>query len=236
MTLNLSSDENAGTSALPERDRVRRPGRWQSPWLLGLGVLVVTNLLYALPRYLQFDPKLSRDPILAGYPLQFPLIVAHLLAGNIAMVTVFLQVTAWVRRRHPAVHRISGRLYVFAGALPAALLGLYLVPALPTPTGQVGLVTEAVLWIATTLTGFRMARAGNYAAHRRWMLYSFALALGTTWSRVLYLMELAVPALALPSDVYLEVTSWLGWMINLLIAHWWLQRRRPAVPARGSSA
>jgi hypothetical protein len=227
VTTNLStkdlSDETA-TGGGPPTHRAR----WQSPWLVGLTALVVLNLLYALPRYLQFDPNLSRNPILPDYPMQFPLMVAHLLTGNIAMVTVFLQVVPWVRRHHPRTHRISGRMYVFAGAIPSALLGLYLIPALPTPTGQIGLAVEATLWITTTVLGYWHARSGRYAKHRQWMVYSFALALGTTWSRVLYVAMIAIPGFTIGDNAYLEITSWLGWTINLLIAHWWLERRRPA--------
>jgi Predicted membrane protein (DUF2306) len=88
------------------------------------------------------------------------------------MVTVFLQV--WPRRRHPAVHRTSGRLYVFAGVLPSAVLALAIVPF---AAGSTGNAIDAILWLATTVAEFRMARRHRYAEHRRWMIFSVALCL-----------------------------------------------------------
>jgi hypothetical protein len=197
---------------------------WQNPLVVALAVIVVVNLLYALPRYLTFDPDMSRNPIDPDSPMQFPLVIVHLLTGNLAMVTVFLQVLPSVRRRYPKIHRISGRLYIFGGVLPSALVGLYLLPYLPTPFGQIGLATEATMWVSTTAVGFYFIRKRKYLKHRRWMVYSFALALGTSWSRVLYYAYLGIPGFNLDPNAFLEITSWLGWMVNLLVAQWWLER------------
>ncbi|MBD0324764.1 MAG: DUF2306 domain-containing protein [Aldersonia sp.] len=54
--------------------------------------------------------------------------MAHIFFGSVALLTACLQVWPWLRRRHPAVHWYSGRLYVFAGALPAGLAVLTVVP------------------------------------------------------------------------------------------------------------
>ncbi|MFD4253944.1 hypothetical protein ACFWQL_29780 [Amycolatopsis thermoflava] len=62
------------------------------------------------------------------------------------------------RAKHPRGHRITGRIYVFAGALPAGLLGLYI--------------------------GWRTARRRRFGDHRRWMARSFALAMSIVLSRV----------------------------------------------------
>jgi hypothetical protein len=147
------------------------------------------------------------------------------------MVTVVLQIMPYIRRHYPAVHRISGRLYVFAGVIPSALLGLFLLQFLPTPVGKVGLAAQAVLWIGVTMIAFRMIRRRQYAEHRRWMIYSFALTLGTSWSRVLFIAMTVWPTFQMDELLFLEVTSWLGWMINLVIAHWWIERTsgRPLV-------
>jgi len=39
----------------------------------------------------------------------------------------------------------------------------------------VGFSLLAVLWIGTTLVGWRFATTGNFASHKRWMMRSYAL-------------------------------------------------------------
>lgn len=205
-----------------------RPGSgfrwWRSPWIAVLVAIVAVNLIYALPRYLQMDPSQARVEIDPGFAPHFPMIIVHLLTGNLALVAAALQVMPWIRRRYPALHRMSGRIYVFGGVLPSVALGLILIPQLPVNSGQVGLVTEATLWVATTVAGFRMARQRRFAEHRRWMTYSFALAVGTTWTRVLYFAMVSIPGFAIREDIFHELASWLGWIVNLLVAQWWLER------------
>ncbi|MCX4388075.1 DUF2306 domain-containing protein [Micromonospora peucetia] len=206
-----------------------RPGSWWRQryfWLVLLLGLVVFNLIYALPRYLSLDPSQSRSGLDPSVPAQFGLLVAHVVTGNVAMVTVLLQLWSWLRRKHPRVHRASGRVYILAGALPAAGLGLFaLIPLRPNHAGSVGLGVMGVLWIVTTLVGWQMARRHRYAEHRRWMLYSFALALGTSWGRIIVVVLTVFPGLPVNFGVLVEVNNWLGWMVNLLIAHLWIESR-----------
>lgn len=209
-----------------------QPGSWWRQryfWLVLLLAVVVGNVLYALPRYLQFDPKQSRvglDP--SAVHTHFGLLVAHVITGNVAMVTVFLQLWPWLRKHHPQVHRISGRVYILAGVLPAAGLGMFtLIPLRQDQTGSVGLAAQAVLWLGTTAIGWRMARQGRYVQHQRWMLYSFALALGTSYGRVIAEVLTNYPGVFkhVPMPVLIEVIYWLGWIVNLLIAHLYIESR-----------
>ncbi|MFV2013414.1 MULTISPECIES: DUF2306 domain-containing protein [unclassified Micromonospora] len=206
-----------------------RPGSWWRQrylWLVLLLGLVVFNLVYALPRYLSLDPAQSRSGLDPSVSAHFGLLVAHVVTGNIAMVTVLLQLWPWLRRNLPQVHRISGRVYILAGALPSAALGLFaLIPLRPNHSGSVGLGVMGLLWIVTTLVGWRMARQGRFAEHQRWMLYSFALALGTSWGRVVVSLLTAFPTLPVNFSLLVEVNNWLGWIMNLLIVHLWIESR-----------
>lgn len=207
------------------------PRPWWSQWYLWLVVLlgeVVFNLIYALPRYLSGDPDQSRSALNPAVSQHWGLLVAHVVTGNVAMVTVLLQLWPWLRRNHPKVHRVSGRVYILAGALPSAGLGLFaLLPIRHGGPGSIGLGFMAVLWIVTSLLGWWTARQGRYVEHRRWMVYSFALALGTTYGRFVVVALTMYPGLAphINFDILIEVTSWLGWVVNLLVAHLWLETR-----------
>ncbi|KJK58367.1 DUF2306 domain-containing protein [Saccharothrix sp. ST-888] len=224
------------TGALATGPRRVRPGAgttttapswWQSPWVAVLAVLVVFNLLYAFPRYLTGDPQQARIPLDPAFPAHYTVLVAHVVFGNISLVTVFLQVLPWIRRHYPAVHRMSGRVYVFAGALPGALLALVLVPYSTAPSGKIGLAMMGVLWLITTLLGFRAVLRRRFVDHRRWMVYSFALALGTSWGRVVVELMPHIPGFRIGIMTLLEVANWAGWVLNLVIAHWWLERTGP---------
>ncbi|GAB2893705.1 hypothetical protein GCM10027074_72090 [Streptomyces deserti] len=195
--------------------------------MAALAVVVVFNLLYAFPRYLSGDPQQSRIPLDPGFSQHYLVVVLHAVLGNLALVTVLLQVLPWIRRHHPRVHRVSGRVYLFAAALPTTVLAFALVPFSQAPFGAFGLMLSGVLWIVTTLLGYRAARRRRYIDHRRWMIYSFAISLGTTWGRVLSELMQAFPGFEVSLSFMLELSTWGSWVINLLIAHWWLDRTAP---------
>jgi hypothetical protein len=101
----------------------------------------------------------------------------------------------------------------------------------------------AVLWFGTTLAGFRAIRQRRFADHRQWMLRSVALAFSIVAYRVWLMIAFAVfvPEIYTGAEVdpaaldeAIGLTSWLSWVVNLLIVEWWLQRRRR--PAQRSSS
>lgn len=236
MTQNLESSRQnwSGEPRRPPGRRAVEQLRWpwyRSPWVIATAVLVIFNLFYALPRYLSLDPTISLVMIDPGFPLHYPALVLHVVTGNIAMVTVFLQILPWLRRRSVRFHRISGLLYMYGGALPSAVLALVILPYSLAPTGQVGLFSMAIAWIVTTIAGYQAQRRHRYRAHRRWMAYSFAISLGTSWGRVFSLFLPLLAGVEINMVLYIETTSWL-WVLNLLIAHFWLQRRAALNRAR----
>src|SRR2546421_10170272 len=126
----------------------------QAWWMMPLVALVLAFLLFLLPPYLGLDPSKSRVPIDPSLPLHYPLLIVHIVTSTIALLTLCLQMWPWLRRHHPPVHRISGRVYVFAGALPAALLSLVLSLYATHTNGGLGVVTAGVFWAVTTWMGF----------------------------------------------------------------------------------
>jgi uncharacterized membrane protein YozB (DUF420 family) len=152
---------------------VRRfPWRWAA-----LSLLTVAFLVFSLPPYTTLDPAHARLPAPVGVPWYYPALVAHIAFGSIALVTACLQLWPRLRARRPAAHRWSGRVYVFAGAIPGGLVVL-------TITGfgiwganqRTANTLLAVLWLVTTVAGYRAARRRRFAEHREWMVRSTALA------------------------------------------------------------
>ena len=50
-------------------------------------VLVAVFLALELPAYVGFGPAASRVPVRPELPLHYPLLVAHIMSGSIALVT-----------------------------------------------------------------------------------------------------------------------------------------------------
>jgi hypothetical protein len=192
----------------------------QNAWLIPVAVVLLDLLIVSLPPFLTFDPTVRQALANSATPdLHYGLILIHVLFGTIAVVTACLGVWPWLRIRHPAAHRWSGRLYVFLGAMPAALLSLGVNYLHNGWHGDMGGYVQAGFWFLTTLIGYVAIRKGNYLRHRRWMLYSFAMTTSVIWGP---LGAEFIPAEGL---LYLhELTRWVGWLVNLIVIKWWLDR------------
>ncbi|MER5262137.1 DUF2306 domain-containing protein [Actinosynnema sp. NPDC002837] len=242
----------APRAAAPDRARAW----WRRPWIAPLMTVAAVFLAFSVPPYLTFDPSLSRLRPPEGDDLYYPLLVGHVLFGAVAMVTACFQVWPSFRASHPRGHRITGRIYVFAGVLPAGVLGLYIGwHTAAGPSVRVANLVGSALWVAVTIMGLRMARRRRYGEHRRWMSRSFALSMSITLSRVVTIIATIVlmPQLDTTfkgSRELLQYSSasigvWLSPLLLLLITDWVLERRKPAArrqaaggtgPPRGADA
>jgi hypothetical protein len=213
-----------------------RKSWWRRPWLIPLALVAALFLLMRVPAVITLDPA-AVPPVRLNDPVRFhhTVMLAHVFFGAIAWATVCLQLSSRLRQRHPRVHRVSGRIYVFAGMLPAATLALVLVPLTAWgPVAKGGMTVWAVLSLTITIIGFRMARARRFVEHRRMMLYSFGLAFAVLSGRLIAILVLSIPVIG-PHIIAVtggEVEGfWLGWMVNLALVHWWLRRTADRAPA-----
>lgn len=203
-----------------------------------LAGLVMAFLAYSLPPYLTGGTRVP-----ATFGLHYPLLVAHVLLASMAMACAVAQLWPAMRRRHPAWHRRTGRVYA-ATALPAAASAIVIGAA--TPFGPILAVSNVVLgllWLLFTIEGVIAARQRRFGDHRRQMLRSVTLALSIIsnriWTPVLYVVfdPLRASVFGGNEEKYLWLVAgaggWLGWTIPLLLLQMWL--RRQSVPATGRS-
>ncbi|MBY8870322.1 DUF2306 domain-containing protein [Micromonospora sp. PLK6-60] len=227
------------TSAPAGRRRVSRQLRWAVPLLL----VAIAFVAYALPPYLTLDPSQSRLPVPEAHPQYYPLLVAHIVFGSVALLAGSFQVWPWFRRRYPVAHRWLGRAYLFGGVFPAGIAVLGVAPLSSTGfVSQVGNTMLAVLWLATSVAGYRMARQRRFAEHRRWMIRSFALTLSIVLNRlwVVLFVVLLLPQVDTTyggdQDAMIRAAAgasvWLSWVVNLLVVQWWLERGDSRARAR----
>ena len=213
-----------------------RPRWWRRPWIAPLVALSIAFVAFSLPPYLSLDRTRSRVPQPDDFAPHYPVLVAHVLFGSVALLTACLQVWPWFRGRYPVAHRIIGRLYVFGGVLPAGVMGFTIGAFSPFgPLARVSNVLLATLWLTFTAAGYWMARQRRYAEHRRWMVRSFALTASIITNRFWGVIAYLVLSPQLETTfggnekmlawTIAGLSTWLGWVLTLLVAEWWLEPR-----------
>lgn len=117
---------------------------------------------------------------------------------------------------------MSGRIYALA-VLVGGASGLVLaIGAEGGPVAAAGFGLLAVLWIGITGNAVRLAMRRDIAAHRHWMIRSYALTFAAVTLRI-YLPFL----IGLGGLDYAQSSIWVAWACwvpNLLLAQWWLTR------------
>jgi hypothetical protein len=202
--------------------------------IIAAAVVSIAFVAYSIPPYLGFDPMRSRIPVRPDYPLHYQLLVTHIFFGSVAILTAPLQLWTWLRQHHAAVHRFLGRVYIFGGAIPAAIASLIIMPVSFGPPGN---AVTALLWLAVTITAYVKVRRRKYFQHRRFMIYSVAITYAVLWGRIMFHALPLIPRYGpLWIPLTAETATWIGLVINLLIAQWWLERTAkrgvsPGIPA-----
>ena len=164
---------------------------------------------------------------------QTDLLAVHVIFGPVALALGAIQFFPRLRARWPALHRWTGRIYVAAVGL-AGLSGLLIAPSVPgglVSTAGFGLL--AMSWLGATVLAFAHARARRIAAHRRWMIRSFALTFAAVTLRIYLPMFFAG---GMDYDTAAPWLAWACWVPNLVIAEFWLVRPKQAAFQSSSNA
>jgi uncharacterized membrane protein len=158
----------------------------------------------------------------ASFAANPPAVYAHVFGAAVALALGPWQFSARLRRRRPRVHRWMGRAYLALGVGVGGIAGLVLAPqAFGGGAARLGFAALALAWLASGMRAYAAIRAGDVAAHRRWMLRNFALAFAAVTLR-LYLP--AAVAAGLPFAPAYAAIAWLCWVPNLLVAEWLVGR------------
>jgi len=150
---------------------------------------------------------------------------AHVTFAILALPAGFTQFNSTILRTYPRLHRAFG--YVYAGAIliVAAPSGfLIAMQANGGPVAQIAFTLLAIFWFYVTLQAVLKAKTGDFKAHKNFMIRSFALTCSALTLRYwkLVLVYFFHPY---PMDLY-QLVAWLGWIPNLLIAEWIINRNK----------
>lgn len=182
---------------------------------LGAGALRLVQLAGG-PSLMQADDRFS------GFPAA---LVIHIVGSACFALLGIGQLITRFRRRHPAWHRRTGRVLVAAGlAVVGSALWLTLGHPAQPGTGSILFVSRIVAATAMggfLILGFAAVRRRDIAAHRAWMIRTYALALGAgTQAFTEGFTEAVVGAGVVSGDL----AKLGGWVLNLAVAEWAVRR------------
>jgi len=166
----------------------------------------------------------------ARFAAERALTYAHIIPAFVFAVLVPLQFAGWIRERHPAVHRWSGRILIVAGTL-AGITAVFLSRH---PIGglleSAATLTFDALFLFSLWTAFRMIRRGDLARHRTWMLRAVAIALGVATVRPVMAIFFATTRLThlTPHDFF-GWAFWIGFLLNWIAVEIWIRRTRGTI-------
>ena len=154
----------------------------------------------------------------------------HVFMSMGVLVAGFTQFSSFILQKYPRVHRAMGYAYIvnilFITGPAAFIMACY---ANGGNYSRLAFGLLAVLWWSFTFWAIRAVWQRNFAAHRAYMVRSYALTLSAVtlraWKYVL------VWAFHPPPMTVYRLVAWLGFVPNLLVAEWLIRRvlRKKAV-------
>lgn len=198
-------------------------GRFSAKTIFMLLALAVAAYAFAF-LYLPFQ---TGNPFAAQFAISGVDVPLHFFLGGLALALAPLQLNAWLRRRWPALHRLTGWLYVacvLIGSVTGLTLAMHAQGGVPS---RASFILMAILWPCLTGIGIQRAIVGDIAGHRRWMCRSVALTYSAVTLRLI--LGIGVGVLHLPFIPVYIAAAWLGWSINLMVCE--LLLRWPAIRA-----
>lgn len=155
----------------------------------------------------------------------------HMAPGLFWMAFAPLQFVGSLRRRFPRFHRWVGRIAIGSTLvlIPSGLIFAALRPLSNAFVELVPVIFYSILYVAATFMGVRRAREKNFAAHREWMVRSFAVGIGISSVRLWYLLFLHTTGMH--AQEFFATAFWIAFAVNLVIAEIWINvtRRTAAV-------
>lgn len=185
-------------------------------WLLLLAVLGAYYLYRAIDYRFLHAGRLG--PSLFNKQLWY---IAH---AAFALPVIFgapLQFVPALRRAKPRLHRFIGKAYVYGASL-AAVMAIWLGATIEYEGSRLSLVLTGLLWLGFTLAAWRSAVRKDFAAHRAFMIRSYAMALVLVWLRLMYDFQDSLFFFVTDQDMRDATREWASWVVPLLVVETYL--------------
>lgn len=142
----------------------------------------------------------------------------HIAAGAICIGTSLIQFSRYILKKTKAIHRWSGKLYVFVVLFLGAPTGLYMSFFAKGSFWERALfMFMAGWWFVTTLYGLTTIHKRNVIAHKIWMMRSYAMAMTAVTFRVYHIVFYLLEWDHLENY---ELSLWISVIGNMLFAEW----------------
>lgn len=145
----------------------------------------------------------------------------HVFASIWVLLAGFTQFSPYILRHHKTLHRWMGKSYVWNILFVTGPAGLIM--AFYANGGRytrIAFIILAILWMGSTAMAWWHIMQKNIAAHKAYMLRSYALTFSAVTLRVWKLL-IVLALHPRPMEVYMWV-AWLGWVPNLLFVEGWM--------------
>lgn len=195
--------------------------------------IVAFGLMSLFVFYVYETPFLdSRSPVWQRIEPAKWWLLSHAVAGSLAFLVAPFQFSAKLRRRHPRLHRVMGRLYV-AGVVVATPTAVPVAVILGPPSLVMATVIQSAGWLVTTGIALYWVRRGDIRQHQEWMLRSYPFAMVFILARA----TLTIPAIKEMGEAGFVSVVWsyvavAGSLPSLIISLRAMYRRREVKPAR----
>ena len=201
--------------------------RFFSAMLFWLPVSVFSLLLiYNTIPYFSFSPNFSfieERSLLFKKSFYYSCFYIHIFAGAFCILTALVQFSRIVLKKVKAIHKWSGRIYVFVVLFLGAPTGLYMSFFAKGSIWERSLfVFMAVFWFITTFYGLQTILKKNVLAHKVWMMRSYAMAMTAVTFRVYHIVFYVLGWDHLHNY---EISLWISVIGNMLFAEWMIYRK-----------
>jgi hypothetical protein len=147
----------------------------------------------------------------------------HIAAGALCIGSALIQFSRYILKKSKAIHRISGKIYVFVVLFLGAPTGLYMsFFAKGSFWERTLFMFMAGWWFITTLYGLSTIHKRNVVAHKIWMIRSYSMAMTAVTFRVYHIVFYLLGWGHLENY---ELSLWISVIGNMLFAEWVIWRQ-----------
>ncbi len=150
----------------------------------------------------------------------------HITLGGLALLIGWLQFSNKLRIKNTELHRTIGKVYVIS-VLFSGIFSLFIaVNATGGIISILGFFTLGLIWLITTILGFKAIKKGNIKSHEKFMIFSYAACFAAVTLRVW--LPLLTILMSEFNNAY-RIVAWLCWVPNLIVAFLIVRNKRKQI-------
>ncbi|SEC28595.1 Predicted membrane protein [Tenacibaculum sp. MAR_2009_124] len=147
----------------------------------------------------------------------------HITLGGLSLLIGWIQFSKRLRDRRINIHRLIGKTYTVS-VLISGICGLYI--ALNATGGIISIIgffSLGIVWLYTTIIGYKTVIQGNIRFHEKMMIYSYAACFAAVTLRIW--LPILTSILGEFLSAY-RIVAWLCWVPNLIVAYFIINTKK----------